>query len=94
MTKAEKEREQKREKIRNAYKVFLAHEDAKIVLEDLKDAYYFYDTTFSKDDPDGRFAAYREGQRSVVLDILTILEQLQDESPEDERFYSPEDETQ
>ena len=47
----------------------------KKILEDMKKAHHFYNSTFS---PDPYTTAFKEGERNVVLRILTILQNHQE----------------
>ncbi len=60
-------------KILAAYRVFEQSVDGQIVLQDLCDSYYDR-TSFVPGD--SHATAYAEGQRSVVLAIFEILEEL------------------
>jgi hypothetical protein len=79
MTKEEKAAEQERQRILNAYRIFAQSADGQLVLEDMKRTYNFYSSSFNPNMPDDRLTAFREGQRSVVLDILGVLEHLDKE---------------
>ena len=46
------------------------------ILEDLKKAHHYYDSSFS---PDSYTTAFQEGERNVVLRILTILKHYEGE---------------
>ena len=60
------------EDIRAAYKILLNTEDGKIVMDDLKARYHINGSTFSIDPNE---TAYREGQRTVVLFLLSMLQE-------------------
>jgi hypothetical protein len=55
--------------------VFNVSPSGQVVLEDLKKAHHFYNSTYT-DSPYG--TALNEGERNVVLRILTILEQFKE----------------
>jgi hypothetical protein len=60
------------EDLRAAYKTMLNTKDGQIVLEDLQARYHIKGTTFSSDPNE---TAYREGQRTVVLFLLSMLQE-------------------
>jgi|TARA_S200002703_G_C3696630_1_gene213943 hypothetical protein len=56
--------------IREAYQLVFNTEDGQTVLEDLKKRFHIHGTVFSTEPTD---TAYREGQRTVVLFIQSML---------------------
>jgi len=56
--------------IRDAYQLVFNSEDGQKVLEDLKKRFHIHGTVFSTEPTD---TAYREGQRTVVLFIQSML---------------------
>lgn len=69
--------------IRDAYKEVFNSDQGKVVLQDLQRRYHIHGTVFSTEPTD---TAYREGQRTVVLFIQSmlldwdnLLKELQDE---------------
>jgi len=56
--------------IRDAYQLVFNSEDGQQVLEDLKKRFHIHGTVFSTEPTD---TAYREGQRTVVLFIQSML---------------------
>ena len=60
------------EQLRGNYKRLFDTDDGKVVLEHLKVCFGFYQTTYAKGDPYD--TAFFEGQRSVVLNVLRMLE--------------------
>jgi hypothetical protein len=80
MTKAEeKAADRQLKETARAYLMFEEDVRGRLILQDLKNTYHFYSSSFNPNQPDDRLTAYREGQRSVVLDILAALEQLKEE---------------
>ena len=80
MTKQEGKAAERAEKeTARAYLMFEEDVRGRLILEDLKRGYHFYSSTFNPNQPDDRLTAFREGQRSVVLDILAALEQVKEE---------------
>ena len=55
---------------------FLVSPTGREILEDLKKAHHYYDSSFSVD---AYTTAFQEGERNVVLRILTILKQHEEE---------------
>ncbi|GAG51378.1 unnamed protein product, partial [marine sediment metagenome] len=53
------------------HRVFEVSDTGREVLEDMKKAHHFYDSTFDTDP--GKFTL-QEGERNVVLRILTMLD--------------------
>lgn len=60
------------EDLRLAYKTILNTKDGQIILEDLQARYHINGSTFSQDPNE---TAYREGQRTVVLFLLSMLQE-------------------
>lgn len=60
------------EDLRNAYRTLLNTKDGQIVMKDLQARYHIYGSTFSIDPNE---TAYREGQRTVVLFLLSMLQE-------------------
>tara|TARA_R100000664_G_C2691934_1_gene95716 strand:- start:90 stop:341 length:252 start_codon:yes stop_codon:yes gene_type:complete len=60
------------EQLRGNYKRLFDTDDGKVVLEHLKVCFGFYQTTYAKGDPYD--TAFFEGQRSVVLNVLRMME--------------------
>lgn len=60
--------------LRNAYKHLFDTDDGKIVLNDLQRRFHIHGSTFSSEPTD---TAYREGQRTVVLFIQSMLQDLE-----------------
>jgi len=60
--------------LRNAYKHLFDTDDGKIVLDDLQRRFHVHGSTFSSEPTD---TAYREGQRTVVLFIQSMLQDLE-----------------
>jgi hypothetical protein len=58
------------EDLKAAYKVALSSKDGGYVMEDLSKRFHCFATTYV---PDSNEAAFREGQRSVVLFIQNML---------------------
>jgi len=58
------------EDLKAAYKMAMETKDGKTILEDLELRFHMHAPTFV---PDSNEAAYREGQRSVVLFIQNML---------------------
>ena len=58
------------EAIREAYKMTFESEDGQRVLDDLKKRFHIHGSVFSTEATD---TAYREGQRTVVLFIQSML---------------------
>lgn len=54
-------------------KMFQDSPHGQAVLEDLKAAHHFYSSTIASP-VDPYFMAFREGERNVILRIMTILE--------------------
>lgn len=57
--------------LRRSYKLLLESDDGKKILKDLKRRYFIQGTTFSNDPYE---TAYCEGQRTVVLFLLSMLQ--------------------
>lgn len=55
------------------YRAVFSTDDGKIVLADLQKRFHLSATTFERGDP--HFSAFLEGQRSVVLTILSMMEE-------------------
>jgi len=64
--------------LRAAYKTLLSSKDGEIVLKDLQARFHIMASTFSVDPNE---TAYREGQRTVVLFLQHMLQDLP--TPED-----------
>ena len=60
------------EDLRAAYKTLLNSKDGQIVMKDLQARYHIHGSTFSIDPNE---TAYREGQRTVVLFLLSMLQE-------------------
>jgi len=60
------------EDLRNAYRTLLNTKDGQIVMKDLQARYHIHGSTFSIDPNE---TAYREGQRTVVLFLLSMLQE-------------------
>ena len=58
------------------YNVFMQSPSGRKVLADMKNAHYYFSSTF---DPDPHITALREGERNAVLRILTILKTYEQE---------------
>ena len=58
------------EELRAAYKLILKSKDGEVVLADLEARYHINGSTFSVDPCE---TAYREGQRTVVLFLKSML---------------------
>ena len=58
------------EDLRTIYKVVLNNQDGEKIISDLEARFHFYGSTFS---PDPNETAYREGQRTVVLFLKSML---------------------
>ena len=58
--------------LRLAYKTLLNTKDGQIVMKDLQSRYHINGSTFSQDPNE---TAYREGQRTVVLFLLSMLQE-------------------
>tara|TARA_R100001591_G_scaffold96080_1_gene101893 strand:- start:24 stop:245 length:222 start_codon:yes stop_codon:yes gene_type:complete len=58
--------------LRAAYRTLLNTEDGQIVMKDLQARYHIHGSTFSADPNE---TAYREGQRTVVLFLLSMLQE-------------------
>ena len=58
------------------YNVFVQNKTGAKVLEDMKRAHRFYGTTFS---PNQLELALNEGERNVVLRIVTFIQQYEEE---------------
>ena len=58
------------EDLRTIYKVVLNNEDGKKIISDLEARFHFYGSTFSAAPNE---TAYREGQRTVVLFLKSML---------------------
>ncbi len=58
--------------LRAAYRTLLNTEDGQIVMKDLQARYHINGSTFSADPNE---TAYREGQRTVVLFLLSMLQE-------------------
>lgn len=55
------------------YRAVFSTDDGEIVLADLQKRFHLSATTFERGDP--HFSAFLEGQRSVVLTILSMMEE-------------------
>ena len=62
--------------VEDYYNVFVQSDTGRQVLKDLQAAHHFFDSTFS---PDPYTTALKEGERNVVLRILTIIDQYEKE---------------
>lgn len=74
LSEQEKFQEEKTQKLLDtvrAYKSVFNGEGGKLVLEDMEKTCFFSKTTYT---PEGHSMAYREGRRSVILDIKKILQ--------------------
>ena len=60
------------EDLKNNYRRMFLTDDGQIILDHLKQCFGFYQTTYAKGDPYD--SAFFEGQRSVVLNILRMME--------------------
>lgn len=70
------------EDLKSAYKRILDSDDGEVVLRDLEHRFHFHASTYSSEATD---TAYREGQRTVVLFLKSML---QDWDPQiKEQFY-------
>ncbi len=58
------------EELRAAYKMLFESNDGQIVLDDLERRFHVFSSVFSTESTD---TAYREGQRTVVLFIKSML---------------------
>ena len=58
--------------LRAAYRTLLNTKDGQIVMKDLQARYHINGSTFSQDPNE---TAYREGQRTVVLFLLSMLQE-------------------
>jgi hypothetical protein len=58
--------------LRAAYRTLLNTKDGQIVMKDLQARYHIHGSTFSIDPNE---TAYREGQRTVVLFLLSMLQE-------------------
>ena len=58
------------EDLRAAYKFILEHNDGQVVMDDLGLRFHIHASTFS---PDACETAFREGQRSVILFMQSML---------------------
>ena len=58
--------------LRAAYKTALSTEDGQMIMKDLQARYHINGSTFSIDPNE---TAYREGQRTVVLFLLSMLQE-------------------
>lgn len=58
------------EDLRTIYKVVLNNEDGEKIISDLEARFHFHGSTFSADPNE---TAYREGQRTVVLFLKSML---------------------
>lgn len=58
------------EDLRTLYKVVLNNEDGRKVINDLAARFHIHGSTFSNEPTE---TAYREGQRTVVLFLLSML---------------------
>lgn len=59
------------------YRHVFSSDEGKRVLEDLKLRGFFYSSTFTPGDPHG--TTWNEGQRAIVLTIISMIEQPFDE---------------
>ena len=55
------------------YRAVFDTDDGKLVLADLRKRFHLSATTFERGDP--HYSAFLEGQRSVVLTILSMMEE-------------------
>tara|TARA_R110000822_G_scaffold5949_2_gene25132 strand:+ start:24 stop:248 length:225 start_codon:yes stop_codon:yes gene_type:complete len=60
------------EDLRAAYKQVLSSKDGEIILKDLQARFHIHGSTFSADSSE---TAYREGQRTVVLFLKSMLQE-------------------
>tara|TARA_E500000305_G_C3953294_1_gene203291 strand:+ start:164 stop:415 length:252 start_codon:yes stop_codon:yes gene_type:complete len=67
------------EELTGNYRRIFTSDDGQVVLEHLKLCHNFYRTSQVKGDP--HESAFQEGQRYVVLNILTMLEDKQKVQP-------------
>tara|TARA_X000001382_G_scaffold32315_2_gene21176 strand:+ start:1913 stop:2164 length:252 start_codon:yes stop_codon:yes gene_type:complete len=67
------------EELTGHYRRIFTSDDGQVVLEHLKLCHNFYRTSQVKGDP--HESAFQEGQRYVVLNILTMLEDKQKVQP-------------
>ena len=58
------------EDLRTIYKVVLNNKDGEKIISDLEARFHFYGSTFSSDPNE---TSYREGQRTVVLFLKSML---------------------
>ena len=61
------------EDLRAAYKILFDSPDGQTVLDDLERRFHIHGSTFSSEPTD---TAYREGQRTVVLFIKSMLQDM------------------
>lgn len=59
-------------KVHEAYHRLFDSPEGELVLEDMKKAHHYYDSSFNPQFPE--VTAFNEGERNAVLRILTILE--------------------
>ena len=63
------------ETLQITYRQVFKTEEGETVLADLKKRFNLHATTFERGDP--HYSAYLEGQRSVVLSIMRLMEERQ-----------------
>jgi len=83
---AESGQESEQYKFAKVYADCFSTESGRFVLKDMKRKYHFLNTCFVQGD--SHSTSFNEGQRSVVLDILSILQS----SEHPENFQAPENE--
>jgi len=63
----------KMEDLRAAYKIVLSSKDGELIMKDLAARFHIFGSTYS---PDPTETAYREGQRTVVLFLNSMLQEV------------------